>query len=71
VADFGTLRRTVEGLFRHRRKRAPRSLALADPERRSVETWKARLQSAGLDPKARGETYTVDEIIRLARAAAG
>jgi 16S rRNA A1518/A1519 N6-dimethyltransferase RsmA/KsgA/DIM1 with predicted DNA glycosylase/AP lyase activity len=56
----------VEGLFIHRRKRATRSLSLADPEGATPAEWAARLKSAGLDPEARGEAYTVEEIVRLA-----
>jgi 16S rRNA (adenine1518-N6/adenine1519-N6)-dimethyltransferase len=68
MADLEALRRTVDGLFRHRRKRAPRSLALADPAGRSPQDWAARLAAIGLDPEARGETYTVDQIVRLANS---
>ena len=71
VRDLAALRRTVHGLFVHRRKRAARSLALADAAGASPETWAARLKTAGLDPEARGETYTVDEIVRLANSLAG
>jgi len=66
VRDLAALRRTVHGLFVHRRKRAARSLALADAAGASPETWAARLKAAGLESEARGETYTVDEIVRLA-----
>ena len=66
VRDLAALRRTVHGLFVHRRKRAARSLSLADAAGASPETWAARLKASGLDPEARGETYTVDEIVRLA-----
>jgi 16S rRNA (adenine1518-N6/adenine1519-N6)-dimethyltransferase len=66
IRDLPTLRRVVEGLFIHRRKRAPRSLALAWPDAGSPATWAARLKAVGLNPEARGETYTVEEIIRLA-----
>jgi len=71
IADLVVFRRVVEGLFRHRRKRAPRSLALADPGGEPAEAWAARLEAAGLDPLARGETYSVDQIIRLANVVAG
>ena len=50
--------------------RAARSLALSDELGRSPEQWAARLQAAGLDPEARGETYAVDEIIRLSNGLA-
>jgi 16S rRNA (adenine1518-N6/adenine1519-N6)-dimethyltransferase len=66
IADLRQFRRTAEGLFAHRRKRAARSLALADPQGRRTEFWEARLHRAGLDPEARGEAYSVEEIIRLA-----
>jgi len=70
VRDLAVLRRTVHGLFVHRRKRAARSLALADPAGASPETWAARLSAAGLDPEARGETYSVEEIVQLANSLA-
>jgi len=66
IADLAALRRTVTGLFAHRRKRAARSLALADPAGAAVEAWSARLAGCGLDPSARAEAYTVEEIVRLA-----
>jgi 16S rRNA (adenine1518-N6/adenine1519-N6)-dimethyltransferase len=69
IADLGELHRVLSGLFMHRRKRAARSLALADPAGPTVQEWAARLAAAGLDPEARGEMYTVDEIIRLANRA--
>jgi len=68
VRDLAALRRTVHGLFVHRRKRAARSLSLADAAGASPETWAARLKAAGLESEARGETYTVDEIVRLANS---
>jgi 16S rRNA (adenine1518-N6/adenine1519-N6)-dimethyltransferase len=70
IRDLALFRRTIHGLFVHRRKRAARSLALADAAGASPETWAARLKAAGLDPEARGETYTVDEIVRLANSLA-
>jgi len=66
IADLGTFRGVIEGLFAHRRKRAARSLALADSAGASPREWAARLEAAGLDPKVRGETYSVEEIVRLA-----
>ena len=68
VADIAVLHRTIEGLFIHRRKRAARSLALADRAGASPEAWVERLKTAGLDAKARGETYTVEEIVCLANS---
>jgi 16S rRNA (adenine1518-N6/adenine1519-N6)-dimethyltransferase len=68
IADLAVLRRTIEGLFGHRRKRAARSLSLADPSGASPQEWAARLRAVGLDPDARGETYSVDEIVRLANS---
>ena len=68
IADVALLRRTIEGLFIHRRKRAARSLSLADPAGASPQQWAERLKKAGLDPEARGETYSVEEIIRLANS---
>jgi 16S rRNA (adenine1518-N6/adenine1519-N6)-dimethyltransferase len=71
IADLAVLRRTIEGLFSHRRKRAARSLAISDPSGGPPEAWAARLKAAGLDPQARGEAYSVEEIIRLANLVAG
>ena len=71
IRDLALFRRTIHGLFVHRRKRAARSLSLADAAEGSPETWAACLKAAGLDPEARGETYTVDEIVRLANSLAG
>jgi 16S rRNA (adenine1518-N6/adenine1519-N6)-dimethyltransferase len=70
IRDLALFRRTIHGLFVHRRKRAARSLSLADAAEGSPETWAARLKAAGLDPEARGETYTVEEIVRLANSLA-
>jgi 16S rRNA (adenine1518-N6/adenine1519-N6)-dimethyltransferase len=66
VADLAPLRRTVTGLFAHRRKRAARSLALAEPSGGGAQAWADRLEACGLDPSARAEAYTVEEIVRLA-----
>jgi 16S rRNA (adenine1518-N6/adenine1519-N6)-dimethyltransferase len=71
IADLAVLRRVIEGLFAHRRKRAARSLSLADLRGASPEEWARRLGTAGLDSAARGEAYTIDEIIRLANLVAG
>jgi 16S rRNA (adenine1518-N6/adenine1519-N6)-dimethyltransferase len=68
IRNVEVFRRTVHGLFMHRRKRAARSLALADPAHGSPEAWAAALRAAGLDPQARGEAYTVDEMVRLANS---
>ena len=68
IRNVEVFRRTVHGLFMHRRKRAARSLALADPAHGSPEAWAAVLRTAGLDPEARGEAYTVDEMVRLANS---
>jgi 16S rRNA (adenine1518-N6/adenine1519-N6)-dimethyltransferase len=70
IRDLAVLRRTIHGLFVHRRKRAARSLSLADAAEGSPEQWAARLKAAGLDGEARGETYTVEEIVRLANSLA-
>ena len=66
VEDLAIFRRVLDGLFGHRRKRAARSLSLAWPEAGSAADWAGRLRAAGLDPEARGERYSVDEIVRLA-----
>ena len=70
IRNMIAFHRTIEGLFAHRRKRAARSLALADPGGASPEAWAARLEAAGLDSQARGETYSVEEIVRLANLVA-
>jgi 16S rRNA (adenine1518-N6/adenine1519-N6)-dimethyltransferase len=70
IADLEVFRRVVEGLFGHRRKQAPRSLALAGPGDDSPDAWAARLEALELDPDARGETYAPEDIIRLANAVA-
>ena len=54
IKDMAAFRKIVEGLFGHRRKRAARSLALADPAGTSPEVWTARMKAAGLDADARG-----------------
>ncbi len=66
IAHLPTLRRTVAALFAHRRKRAARSLALAEPSGAAADEWARRLEACGLDPAARAEAYTVRDIIRLA-----
>jgi 16S rRNA (adenine1518-N6/adenine1519-N6)-dimethyltransferase len=71
IRNMATFHKTVECLFAHRRKRAARSLALADPGGASPEAWAATLEAAGLDSQARGEAYSVEEIIRLANLVAG
>ncbi len=70
IADLDVFHRVVEGLFGHRRKRAPRSLALGELAEGSPDAWAERLEAIGLDPDARGETYSPAEIIRLANAVA-
>jgi 16S rRNA (adenine1518-N6/adenine1519-N6)-dimethyltransferase len=70
IADLGVFRRTVEGLFAHRRKRSARSLSLADPHSRPTDFWESRLRAAGLEVAARGEMFSVEEIIRLANVVA-
>jgi len=70
VAHLPALRQTVSGLFAHRRKRAARSLALDDAARATTDHWARQLEAVGLDPAARGETYTVDEIVCLANTLA-
>ncbi len=66
IADLGLLRQVVEGLFGHRRKRAPKSLALAPLGEDVPEPWAARLRAIGLNPEARGETYPVEAVVELA-----
>jgi 16S rRNA (adenine1518-N6/adenine1519-N6)-dimethyltransferase len=68
VADLAALRRTVTALFAHRRKRAARSLALAEPSGGDAQAWAARLEACGMEPSARAEVYSVEEIVRLANA---
>jgi len=70
IADLATFRATIEGLFGHRRKQAARSLALSPTLGGTPGHWAERLRAVGLDPAARGETYSVQDIIRLANALA-
>jgi 16S rRNA (adenine1518-N6/adenine1519-N6)-dimethyltransferase len=70
IADLAAFRATIEGLFGHRRKQAARSLALSPTLGGTPEHWAERLRAVGLDPAARGETYSVQDIIRLANAIA-
>jgi 16S rRNA (adenine1518-N6/adenine1519-N6)-dimethyltransferase len=70
IADLSVFRATIEGLFGHRRKQAARSLALSKTLQGTPSQWAERLQAVGLDPADRGETYSVQDIIRLANAIA-
>jgi len=70
IADLATFRATIEGLFGHRRKQAARSLALSPTLGGTPSQWAERLRAVGLDPAARGETYSVTDIVRLANALA-
>ncbi|MFO8013252.1 MAG: 16S rRNA (adenine(1518)-N(6)/adenine(1519)-N(6))-dimethyltransferase RsmA [Phycisphaerae bacterium] len=70
ITDLAALRRTVAAIFAHRRKRAARSLALAEPSGGDAQAWAARLEACGLDPSARAEAYAVEGIVRLANALA-
>ncbi len=68
IADLSTFRAVLDGLFGHRRKQAARSLALSKTLQGTPGHWAERLRAVGLDPAARGETYSVQDIIRLANA---
>jgi len=70
IADLAAFRATIEGLFGHRRKQAARSLALSPTLGGTPGHWADRLRAVGLDPAARGETYSVQDILRLANAIA-
>ena len=70
IADLATFRATLEGLFGHRRKQAARSLALSPTLGGTPGHWAERLEAVGLDPAARGETYSVTDILRLANSLA-
>jgi 16S rRNA (adenine1518-N6/adenine1519-N6)-dimethyltransferase len=62
VGDAASFRAVVAALFGQRRKTARNALrALGDPD--------ALLAEAGLDPQRRGETFTLDELAALSRAA--
>ena len=60
----------LDGLFGHRRKQAARSLTLSKTLQGTPSQWADRLRDVGLDPAARGETYSVQDILRLANAVA-
>jgi len=68
IADLAVFRAVLKGLFGHRRKQAARSLALSPTLGGTPGDWADRLRAVGLDPAARGETYSVQDIIRLANA---
>jgi len=70
IADLATFRAVLDGLFGHRRKQAARSLALSKTLQGTPGDWAERLRAVGLDPAARGETYSVPDIVRLANAVA-
>jgi len=70
IANLATFRAVIEGLFGHRRKQSARSLALSPTLEGTPGLWAERLRAVGLDPAARGETYSVQDIIRLANAIA-
>lgn len=61
------LRRTADAVFHSRRKRLGNSIALARPD--LEKAWvEERLREAGIDPDRRGETLSLDEVVRVARA---
>jgi 16S rRNA (adenine1518-N6/adenine1519-N6)-dimethyltransferase len=70
IADLAVFRAVLEGLFGHRRKQAARSLALSPTLGGTPSQWAERLRAVGLAPAARGETYSVQDILRLANAIA-
>jgi len=66
VDDLVAFERIVRGAFAYRRKTVANSLALAlDRERSAMES---ALRNAGLDPDARGETFSLADFAALARA---
>jgi 16S rRNA (adenine1518-N6/adenine1519-N6)-dimethyltransferase len=69
IADVGdprTFERVVRGLFLHRRKTLLRAFVpVADSLGRQAGQV---LERAGLDPRCRPETLTIDDMARLSRA---
>ena len=66
VEDLSLLRGLVRSAFGQRRKTLSNALrGLLNKERGEVEAY---LRREGIDPQRRGETLSVDEFIRLARA---
>ena len=63
--------RMCDGLFAHRRKQAPNSLARAGALGLGHAQWEAALGRAGIDARRRGETLTLEEAVGLFRAAEG
>ena len=65
-ADLPSLRALVRAAFGQRRKTLGNALAASfGEERAAIESW---LRAHDIDPLRRGETLSVDEFIRLARA---
>jgi 16S rRNA (adenine1518-N6/adenine1519-N6)-dimethyltransferase len=67
-ADEALLFRIIRGSFQMRRKQLPNTLE----ESLGIDGGEAErlCRIAGIDPRRRGETLTIDEFARLARAAA-
>jgi 16S rRNA (adenine1518-N6/adenine1519-N6)-dimethyltransferase len=62
IGDEATFRRVVKALFSQRRKMARKAL------KPLCENTSQVLESAGLDPTRRGETFTIEELAALSRA---
>ncbi len=58
-----------DGLFAYRRKQAPNSLVRAGALGLSHAEWMSAFQNAQFDPNRRGETFDLDETLRLYHAA--
>ena len=61
--------RVCDGLFAYRRKQAPNSLVRAGALGMTREQWLAVFEQADFDPNRRGETFDLDEALRLYHAA--
>jgi len=70
VGNLGLFQRVAAGLVIHRRKTCLKSLELAPGLEEFRGRWGELLAAAGIDPTARGDTLTLDQVIALAHAAA-
>jgi 16S rRNA (adenine1518-N6/adenine1519-N6)-dimethyltransferase len=70
AGDLELFRRVASGLFAHRRKTCLKSLETAPELTTFRGRWPELLEAAGIDPGARGDTLTLEQVRRLAHAAA-
>lgn len=68
LPPLGLLQRVAAGLFAHRRKTCLKSLQTT-PELADLKgRWAELLEAADIDPRTRGDTLGLDQVIALARA---